>query len=87
MKNGNKIEFKETSTPDENLTLIPPGKIQCIITGKLRPETPEEHVRQRVLRSLIEEYGYDKTDIEVEFSVNLGRSKKKGRYCYLSTQR
>ena len=48
MKNGNKLEFKEISTPDENLTLIPPGKIQCIITGKLRPDTPEEHVRQRV---------------------------------------
>ncbi|MEW6503904.1 MAG: N-6 DNA methylase [Chloroflexota bacterium] len=77
MKNGNQLEFKEISMPDENLTLIPPGKIQCIITGKLRPETPEEHVRQRVLRSLIEEYGYDKTDIEVEFSVNLGRSKKR----------
>ena len=62
---------------EENITLIPPGKIRCVVTGKLRPDTPEEHVRQRVARSLMEDYGYDRSDIEVEFTVNLGRSKKR----------
>jgi len=62
---------------EEAITLIPPGKLQCIVTDKLRPETPEEHVRQRIARSLLEDYGYDKADIEIEFIVNLGSSKKR----------
>jgi len=61
----------------EAITLIPPGKLQCVVTGKLRPDTPEEHVRQRIARSLLEYYGYDKADIEIEFTVNLGSSKKR----------
>src|SRR5687767_11740842 len=59
------------------VTLIPPGKLYCVIASKLRPDTPEEHVRQRIARSLMEDYGYDKKNIEVEFTVNLGRSKKR----------
>ncbi len=62
-----------TSTVD----LIPPGKLRCIVTGKLRSDTPEEHVRQRIARSLLDDYGYDKVDVELEFSVNLGSSKKR----------
>jgi len=60
----------------EIIVLIPPGKLRCVITGKLRNDTPEENVRQRIARSLMEDYGYDRTDLEVEFRVNLGRSKK-----------
>jgi type I restriction enzyme M protein len=59
------------------VTLIPPGKLHCVIASKLRPDTPEEHVRQRIARSLMEDYGYDKKNIEVEFTINLGRSKKR----------
>ncbi|MGQ9853874.1 MAG: N-6 DNA methylase [Candidatus Oleimicrobiaceae bacterium] len=62
---------------EETITLIPPGKLQCVVTGKLRPDTPEEHVRQRIARSLLEDYGYDKADIEIEFAINLGSSKKR----------
>ena len=61
---------------EETITLIPPGKLRCVITSKLRNDTPEEHVRQRIARSLMEDYGYDRVDVEVEFTVNLGRSKK-----------
>ena len=64
-------------TPEEIITLIPPGKLSCVITGKLRKDTSEEHVRQRIARSLMEDYGYDRGNIEVEFTVNLGRSKKR----------
>ena len=60
---------------EKAITLIPPGKQQCVVTGKLRPDTPEEHVRQRIARSLLEDYGYDKADIEIEFTVNLGSKK------------
>ena len=61
-------------TKDE---VIPPGKLKCIISGKLVKDTPEERVRQEVARSLIEEYGYDKRDMEVEFPIKMGRAKKR----------
>lgn len=38
----------------------------------LRNDTPEEHVRQRIARSLVEEYGYDRRDIHIEFPIKLG---------------
>ena len=59
------------------ITFIPPGKLRCVITDRLRNDTPEENVRQRVARSLIDEYGYGREDIAVEFTVNLGSSKKR----------
>ena len=57
--------------------LVPPGKIRCFITGKLRADTPEENVRQRWARSLVEEYGYPKSDIGVEVKVSMGRARKR----------
>jgi len=57
--------------------VIPPGKIKCFITGKLRKDTAEERVRQDVARSLVEEYGYDKSDIDIEFPIEMGRAKKR----------
>jgi len=51
---------------------IPPGKIIDYLTGKLRRDTPEEHVRQRVTRSLVEEYEYDKEQIELDFRIYIG---------------
>lgn len=56
---------------------IPAGKIRCFITGELRNDTPEENVRQRVARSLVEEYGYPKKGIELEFRINIGRARKR----------
>ena len=57
--------------------VIPPGKIKCFITGNLRKDTPEERVRQEVARALVEEYGYLKSDMDVEFAVKMGRAKKR----------
>lgn len=54
---------------------IPPGKLVCYVTGKLRIDTPEEHVRQRVARSLKEEYGYGKKQIELDFRIYIGSRK------------
>lgn len=66
---------------DDSLTntiqLIPAGKLRCYITGKLRPDKPEEHVRQRWARSLVEEYGYRRIDIGVEVSIKMGRASKR----------
>lgn len=62
---------------DKIIPLIPAGKIRCYITGKLRPDKPEEHVRQRWARSLVDEYGYNRLDIMVEFKVKMGSASKK----------
>ena len=67
-----------TSNPDSNVVyLVPPGKIRCYITDKLRRDTPEENVRQRWARSLVEEYGYPKSDIGVEVTLVIGRARKR----------
>lgn len=58
------------------LSMVPVGKVRCYITGKLRPDKPEEHVRQRWARSLVEEYRYDKADIAIGFRVKMGRARK-----------
>jgi type I restriction enzyme M protein len=57
--------------------LIPAGKIRCFITGQLRPDKPEENIRQRWARSLVEEYRYKKEDIALEFPIKMGTAKKK----------
>lgn len=62
---------------DEETVIVPEGKIRCYIhDGVLRNDTPEEHVRQRVARSLVQEYGYPKQDMHLGFAVNMGRAKK-----------
>jgi type I restriction enzyme M protein len=57
--------------------VIPAGKIKCFVTGKLRKDTPEEHVRQRMARSLVDEYGYDRSDFDIEFIITMGRARKR----------
>lgn len=64
-------------TSADVVPFVPVGKIRCFITKKLRRDTPEENVRQRWARSLVEEYGYDPADIAVEFSVKMGASRKR----------
>lgn len=55
----------------------PAGKIRCYVTKTLRRNTPEENVRQRWARSLVDEYGYDLADVAVEFSVKMGTLRKR----------
>ena len=57
--------------------LIPAGKLRCYITGQLRPDKPEEHVRQRWARSLVDEYKYSRLDIAVEYRIKMGSSRKR----------
>lgn len=59
------------------LFLIPPGKIRCYLTGHLRNDTPEENVRQRWVRSLVEEYGYPFADLGIETTIAMGRARKR----------
>ncbi len=57
---------------------FPAGKIRCYVHADVfRDDTPEEHVRQRVARSLVEEYGYEKCDLHLEFPVKMGAGTPK----------
>jgi type I restriction enzyme M protein len=66
-----KLELEPNEKAEEG---IPPGKIKCFIKGILRKDTPEERVRQGVAKSLVQEYGYRKEDIEIEFPIRVGSS-------------
>jgi len=63
--------------PSKIVPFIPAGKVRCFVTGKLRKDTPEENVRQRWARSLVDEYGYDVLDLAIEYSVKMGRKRKR----------
>lgn len=68
---------------ETQLTLIKPaavivqqGKLLDYIDGVTqRNETPEEYVRQEIAKSLVREYGYEKAEISVEFTLRLGSRK------------
>ena len=69
---------EEVNYEETNVTyLVPPGKIRCCVTGHLRDDTPEENVRQRWARSLMEEYEYPKSDLGIEVGITMGRQKKR----------
>jgi len=60
------------------VVLVPAGKIRCYLDPNVfRRDTPEEHVRQRVARSLVEEYGYDKRDLHIELPIKIGSGARK----------
>jgi type I restriction enzyme M protein len=62
----------------EPIAIVPAGKIRCYVHSDiLRKDTPEEHVRQRVARSLVEEYGYDRADLHMEFPIKIGSGARK----------
>lgn len=70
-------QFKFIEDEGEAIEVIPTGKIKCFITDKLRKDTPEERIRQDIARSLVEEYGYNKNDIGIEFPIKMGRARKR----------
>jgi type I restriction enzyme M protein len=56
--------------------IVQQGRVLDFIDGLTqRLETPEEHVRQEIAKSLVREYRYPKTHIAVEFTVQLGTRK------------
>ena len=71
------------SGSEAQLTLIKPaavivqqGKLLDYIDGVTqRNETPEEYVRQEIAKSLVREYGYEKAEISVEFTLRFGSRK------------
>jgi type I restriction enzyme M protein len=55
--------------------IVPPGKTLDFIDGTLRNDTPEEYVRQEILKSLVREYKYRKEDIAVEWPLKIGSKR------------
>lgn len=61
----------------DKASVIQPETILDFIDGTTqRRDTPEERVRQEILKSLVREYGYKKEQIEVEFSIKFGSNRK-----------
>ncbi len=56
---------------------IPEGKLRDYIDGTIRPDTPEEYVRQTVEKRLINEHKYFKDQIKIEYGVQMGSGKKR----------
>jgi len=56
---------------------IPDDKIRDYIDGTIRNDTPEEYVRQTVEKRLVNEHKYLKSQIKIEFPVQMGSRKKR----------
>lgn len=54
---------------------IPEGKVLDYIDGKIRNDTPEEYVRQTIEKRLINELGYKRSQIRIEFGLKLGSNR------------
>lgn len=57
--------------------IVDEGKIKCLISGKMRRETPEEYVRQEYCRILLDVYKYPKKQIDVEYPIKVGSTDKR----------
>jgi type I restriction enzyme M protein len=63
--------------PETKIIAIPDDKICDYIDGKFRGDTPEEYVRQTIEKRLINEHKYVSSQIKIEYTVQLGSSKKR----------
>ncbi len=59
------------------LPTLPDGYIYDYIDKKKRKDTPEEYVRQNIERRLVLELGFKREQIEIEFSVKIGSSRRR----------
>ena len=75
-----------SANPTDSGNATAPNPVAAIIVGQnkvldfidgqtQRRDTQEEYVRQEIAKSLVREYGYAKTDIEIEFTVRMGTRK------------
>lgn len=59
----------------QNVIVIPEGKVCDYIDGKIRNDTPEEYVRQTVEKRLINEHKYNSSQVKVEHTIKMGSRK------------
>jgi type I restriction enzyme M protein len=68
--------------------IVQQGKLLDFIDGLTqRQETPEEYVRQEILKSLVREYGYAKNQVAVEFTLKIGSQKPRADICLFDAGR
>lgn len=66
-----------TLIASDRLRLTSDGRIVDVFDpGTLRPNTPEEHVRQNYARKLLHEYGYQKEQMVLNAPVQIGSDTK-----------
>ena len=62
---------------ESKVIVIPEGKVCDYIDGKFRTDTPEEYVRQTIEKRLINEHKYNRDQISIEYTVQIGSGKKR----------
>jgi len=70
---------KKNNTEQDNLSdenEIPVGKIADYITGKWVKDSEQEQVRQNFERTLVEEYNYSISDIQIDFPIKIWEGDK-----------
>jgi type I restriction enzyme M protein len=76
-KKANKA-YKEATAPKSQAKIeLKEGYLYDPVAQKQRKATDEEFVRQEMIRTLVNEYGYPLTSMETEFPVKLGSATKK----------
>lgn len=58
--------------PESKIITAPDGRICDYVDGKFRKDTPEEYVRQTIEKRLVNEHGYNRERIKIEFGLKLG---------------
>jgi len=71
---SNKNNTEQENISDENE--IPDGKIADYITGKWVKDSEQEQVRQNFERTLVEEYNYSISDIQIDFPIKIWEGDK-----------
>ena len=61
--------------PEQNIVVIPDGKICDYIDEKFRNDTPEEYVRQTIEKRLVNEHKYLPSQIKIEYTLQVGSNK------------
>jgi len=56
-----------------NVIAVPEGKIRDYVDGTFRKDTPEEYVRQNLEKRIVNEHGYPKNIVRIEFGIKLGK--------------
>jgi type I restriction enzyme M protein len=67
----------DVSAAAASLQSVPEGKVVDFVSGRLLDDTPEEYVRQNIEMSLVLEYGYDRSQLEIEFPIKVGSARKR----------
>jgi type I restriction enzyme M protein len=62
---------------ENQIIVVPEGKLRDYIDGTFRNDTPEEYVRQNIEKRLVNEHQYPKSLIRVELPIKVGSGNKR----------